>query len=228
MSTNMFVVYILSITYGMTLFYAELREHFNPLDVFKQKVAHLEKRVKEERFHHLLTSYEFQDFRTYVGTLLPHAIKQKGEGEQSYPLRTLASIVQKHTNENLAISRAKSIFEEGKELFRQKKYDEATMSFLILLKKHPYSAYVPEAMFLLVESNFIMRRYDQCIEYANKMLDIYPESELTGYALLRLGKVFEFQERYEDAIEIYKTVIKSFPSRDLASLATGQLRDVEL
>lgn len=212
----------------MTLFYAELREHFNPLDAFKEKVSHLEKRVKEERFNHLLTSYEFQDFRAYVGTILPSAIKQKGEGERSYPLRTLASVVQKHTNENLALSKAKSVFEEGKGLFRQKKYDAAIASFLILIKKHPYSAFVPEAMFLLVESNFVVRRYDQCIEYANKMLDIYPESELTGYALLRLGKIFEFQERYEDAGEIYKTVIRSFPNRDLASLASGQLRAVEL
>lgn len=224
----MFVVYILAITYGMTLFYAELREYYNPLDAFKEKVAHLEKRVKEERFSHLITSYEFQDFRAHVGTLLPEAIKKKGEGELSYPLRTLASVVQKHTNESLMITRAKAVFEEGKKLFRQKKYDEAIVSFSILIKKHPYSAHIPEAMFLLIESNFIMRRYDQCVDYANKMLDIYPESELTGYALLRLGKVYEIQERYEDAIEIYKTVIKSFPSRNLASVAASQLRAVEL
>ncbi len=228
----MFVVYILAITYGMTLFYAKLREHFNPLDAFKEKVVHLEERVKEERVKHLITSYEFQEFRGYVATILPEAIKEKDgpvkDSEKSYPLRSLASVVQSQTNENLALARAKIVFEEAKSLFRQKKYEEATTSFEILLKKHPYSAHIPEAMFLLVESNYMLRRYDQCVDFANKMLDVYPESELTGYALIRLGKVYEFQDRHEDAIDIYKTVIKAFPNRELASIAGAQLRAVQL
>ncbi len=232
MSTNMFVVYILAITYGMTLFYTKAREHFTPVDAYKEKIVHLEHKVKEERVKHMLTSYEFQDFRSHVGSILPEAIKKRDvdfkNSEKSFPLRTLASVTQRQPSNPLAFTRAKNIFEEGKRLFRDKKYEEAATSFTLLVKKHPYSAYIPEAMFLSIESNFILRRYDQCIEHANRMLDLYPDSELTGYALLRLGKIYEQQERHEEAIEIYKTVVKSFPFRDLASLATQQLRAIEL
>ncbi len=228
MNTNMFVAYILFLTCALTHFYAEVREYFNPLDQYKEKVTHLEERVQKERFKHLLTSYEFQDFRTHVATLLPEAIQKSGPGEKSYPLRTLASVVQKRVNEGLAITRANEIFESGKKLFREKKYDEAAERFQTVLEKHPYSAHIAEALFLSTESYFVLRKFDECVRLANKMLDVFPDNELTGYALLRLGKVYEFQERHEDAIEIYKTVMKVFPDRNLASLATAQLRAVEL
>lgn len=212
----------------MTYFYTELREYFSPVGHYVEKVSQLETKVKEERFKHLLTSYEFQDFRAHVGTLIPSAIKEKKSGEASYPLRTLASVVQKAGNEKLMLAKAKSIFEEGKVLFREQKYELATERFNEVIRSHPYSVHVPETLFLLVESHFTMRNYDQCIQYVNKMLDIYPESELTGYALLRLGKIYELQDRHSEAIEIYKTVLKSFPDRGIASLASSSLRAVEL
>ncbi len=228
MNTNVFVVYILSLSCTLTYFYAELREYFTPIKHYQEKVSRLEDKVKEERFKHLLTSYEFQDFRAHVGTLLPSAIKEKGEGEKSYPLRTLASVVQKHSSEKLMVARAKAVFETGKTLFRDKKYELAAAKFQELVKEHPYSAYVPESLFLLVEANFILRNYDVCIQAVNKMLDVFPESELTGYAMLRLGKIYELQDRHDEAIDIYKTVLISFPDRGLASLANSSLRAVEL
>jgi tetratricopeptide (TPR) repeat protein len=83
-------------------------------------------------------------------------------------------------------------------------------------------------MFLLVECNFILREFENTIAYTNKMLDLYPENELTGFAMLRLGKVYEEQDRLEDAIEIYKTLLNTFPNRGVASAARNSLRSVEL
>jgi TolA-binding protein len=212
----------------VSYFYAELREYFNPLDAYKERVAKLEESVKAEKFKHLLTSYEFHDFRAHVGTILPNAIKEKGPGEKAYPLRSLASVVQRRTNEVLVVARAKNIFEQGKTYFRQKNYELAAQQFQLVVKDHPYSAHVAEALFLLVESYYLTRQFENCVMAANKMIDVYPEFELTGYAMLRLGKVYEYQERHEEAIEIYKTVMKAFPSRDIASQANNSLRSVEL
>ena len=97
-----------------------------------------------------------------------------------------------------------------------------------LIRDHAYSAYINEAMFLIVESHFRLREYDAVTEWVNRMLEVYPESELTGYALIRLGKGYENRDRHDDAIEIYQTVLKVFPSRDLASLARRSLRATEL
>ena len=233
MNTNLFLVYILTLTSAITYFYVEAREYFSPVKHLSKKISHLENKLQEEKFKNLLTSYEFHDFRAYVGTLIPKALEETGyqkkfNQEKSYPIRSLASVTQKRTNENLAVSRANLVFEEGKKYFREQKYEAAVNSFKNLVEKHPYSAHVPESMFLLVESHFVLRNYDQSVYYANKMLDIYPDSELTGYALVRLGKVYEFQDRYTDAIDIYKTVIKSFPDRGIASLAENSLQAIEL
>ena len=65
--------------------------------------------------------------------------------------------------------------------------------------------HIPEAMFLLVEGHFVTQEFDQCVYYLNRMLDLYPEHDLTGYAMVRMGQVYVRQERLEDAIEIYKT-----------------------
>ena len=228
MNTNIFVAFCLMIACAMTYFYSELREHFSPADLYKEQIATLEKKVTTERLKHLITSYESADFRSYVATLLPEAIKQKDSQEKSYQLRGLASVVQKQNNENLTISRAQAVFDEGKKYFRENKYEEASRSFRFLVKNHPYSAHIPEALFLLVESTYVLREYSDTIAYTNQMLDVYPENELTGYALLRLGKIYELQYRLEEAMDVYKTILKSFPNKEVALLAKSNLREVQL
>jgi TolA-binding protein len=228
MSTNVLVTFCLTLTLGITIFYGQLREHFSPVHHLRAEVAHLNQRIREERFQNLLTSYQFADFKTEVATLLPGAIKEKGEGEKSFSQRMLASVVQSHSSDQAGFQRAQIEFEDGSRLFREKKYEEATRVFEDLIQHHPYSTDLPKAMFLIVESSFQTHQYDQLIQYANKMLDVYPDNELTGYALLRLGRIFEFQDRHQEAMDIYKTVIKTFPSRELASLADNALRAEQL
>ena len=52
--------------------------------------------------------------------------------------------------------------------------------------------------------------------------------ELTGFALIRLGRIYEMQNRNEEAVDIYKTVLRSYPQRDVASQAKASLKGVEL
>jgi len=228
MSTNLFTVFIMTLTMSLTVFYGRLREHFSPLDAYKERVVHLEDRIERERLKRLLTSYEFADFRGYVATLLPEAIRQKGPGEKSYPLRSLASVVQNRWNEKYEITTAREIFEQGKKSFREKKYEDAEKTFKSLWNNHPLSPYIPETLFLLVESTYALGRHEQSIEFANKMLELYPDLELTGYALLRLGRIYESKERMSDAASVYNTVLKSFQNQDLTKSAYSRLREVAL
>jgi TolA-binding protein len=228
MNTNLFLVTVLTITTAFAGFYVQLREYFNPLKESQAKVAFLQKKIEEERFKHLLTSYDLADFKSYVGTILPEAIQKKGAGEKSYQLRTLASVVQSGSSESISALKGKTLFESGKQNFRLKKYDEAAKAFQSLLQNHAYSPNIPEALFLLVESKFMLKQYEDCIVYTNKMLDVYPELELTGYAMLRLGKVYELEDQAENAIEVYKTVLQAFTNKDLILSAQESLRAVQL
>jgi TolA-binding protein len=60
------------------------------------------------------------------------------------------------------------------------------------------------------------------------MVELFPQSELTGFALIRLGSIYQIQNRNEEAVDIYKTVMRSYPQRDVASQARASLRDLEL
>jgi TolA-binding protein len=230
MNTNVFVVFSLCITLGLSYLYTELREFYSPAKRLSSEVHALEEKIREERFKRLLLSYEFQDFRNEVATVLPKAIRENGgdEAEKTFPMRSLASVVQSRSNENLNIEKARIIFSKAKKYFRDKKYSEASSAFANLIKSHPYSADLPEAMFLLVESQYQLHHLDICISWINQMIELYPDNELTGYAMVRLGKIFESQERHEEALDIYRTVLKSFPQRELAAAADNALRTEQL
>jgi TolA-binding protein len=60
------------------------------------------------------------------------------------------------------------------------------------------------------------------------MISLYPENDLTGFALIRLGKIYENQERLEDAIDVYKAVLKSYPKVTLQKQAQACLKAVQL
>ena len=229
MNTNLFVVYILTLAMGLTFFYAEARKFFSPIKEYQAKVERLEGRVTEERVKHLRTSFAFKDFRTQVAVILPSALEGTRKSyEKSYPIRTLASVVQHSSNEKLNFARATTMFEQGKELFREKSFDEANVVFKKLIELHPYSVHIPEALFLIVEGHFVLQEFDECLFYMNKMLDLFPENDLTGYAMVRMGQVYVREEKLEEAIEIYKTVLNAFSDPGLSRSAYNSLRAISL
>lgn len=228
MNTTVFVSYCLALTTLMTVFYGEARQYFNRPDPYIHRIENLKEDVESQKLKTLMTQSEFEDFRQYVATLLPGVIHEKGPGEKSYQYRTLASVVSKDSSDDFGNMKARQLFDKGKKYFREHQYDLAAQTFADVIGKHAYSAYVVEAMFLQLESNFQMRHFDECIAVMNKMLDLYPSSELTGYAMLRVGKIYEFNDRHDQAIQLYQTVLQAFPQRDLASLASQSLKAVQL
>ena len=46
----------------------------------------------------------------------------------------------------------------------------------------------------------------------------YPDNELTGFIMLRMGQIFESRERKNEALEVYRVVMDNF--KDSADLKT--------
>jgi TolA-binding protein len=225
MKRSVFVSYVLFLTIGFSWFYTATREHFRRPDEYLKKIKILNETVAVEKLRHFRSRYEFMEFRNYVASLLPSAIQQTGEGEKSYPLRGLASLVQSKPNEKLIFNLASVKFEDGKILFRSQKYEDSNQFFSKYIRDYPYSPHIVEAFFLLSEGYYLTRQWDDCARVVNKMIELFPADETTGYAMLRVGKIYEHQERHEEAIQIYETVVKSFPARGIATAATASLRD---
>lgn len=213
---------------GLICLNHSVTSYYSRPEIFTAQMKELKEQVAREKFKNSLTMNEFMEFRQYVATLLPEAIEKKGPGEASYQLRSLASVVQTEKSESLIEMKARLLFEKGKTLFREKNYIQSNKVFAELIKNHPYAAQIPEAMFFSVEGSFHAQEYDQVITLVNKMVDVYPELEVTGYALLRAARVYELQDRHDEAIIFYQTVLRTFPQRQIASTAELALRAIEL
>lgn len=228
MKNNLFLSFCLLLIAGVVYSNHVFVSYFNRPEIYIAQTNELKDQVLREKFKHDLTTNDFLEFRQYVATLLPEAIEKKGQGEASYQLRSLASVVQNQKSESLVEMKARVLFEKGKTLFRDKNYIEANKVFAKLLKDHPYSAHVPEAMFFAVEGYYHAQEFDKVIDIVNKMVDVHPELEITGYALLRAAKVYELQDRHDEAILFYETVLRTFPQRAIAGTAENALRAIQL
>ena len=201
---------------------------FVGVEKLQAKIESQEQNIEQLSIQNQLAAWQFSDFRQYVATLMPEALRGYETGEKGYPLRNLASIAKTHDLAYLEIERASTLFEEGKRAFRKQDFPRAEQSFRKLLETYPGSAFFLETQFLLVETQFQTGDLEGCVVTIESMLNLHPESELTGYSLLRLGKIYEKQERLEDAAEIYTAIEKSFQEPELQKQARQSRKMVEL
>lgn len=208
--------------------YGKMREHFNGPHRFEKQIALLKEENEVEAVQRRLAEHKLLEFQMEVAAVLPGFLKGKEDKAEGYPMRGLASVVSKGQNETLQTQLAKMKFAQAKEKFRKHEFSKAVELFQEFVSRYSYSSHLTEAYFLMAESQFQLQEFDACTKTVEHMLQVFPESELTGYALLRLGKIYEYRDRPEEAAELYKTVLRSFPHRGLASQAKLSLGAVEL
>lgn len=206
--------------------YALFKDRLSPVRRLEVQLKHTKRDQREAELQAQLNAFQIAEYQQELATLLPEAKKGKSF-QETYRLRQLASVVSSETK-NLQIERASGLFEEAKGLFRQKLYKESNLQFLRLIQLYPQSVHLVEAHFLLVEGLYQVDDFEAAIETIEKMLDLFPESVLTGFALLRLGKIFESHDRLEDAIEVYRAIESNYQNPDLLSQARASLKAVAL
>ncbi|MES2856056.1 MAG: tetratricopeptide repeat protein [Bdellovibrionota bacterium] len=225
MGNNWFVGFMAILFAGFIALHGVIRDRLSPIKSLERQMTHLSAQKKEAEFKALLAQHSLNEYRQEVATLIPDAVKGKSI-EQAYPLRQLASVV---TNaDDLAIERASSLFERAKVRFRAKDFEASNQLFASLIENHPDSVYVVESHFLLSEGQFQLQEFDSTVATIEKMLSLFPESELTGFALLRLGRIFEKQDRLEDAADIYRALISNFSQPEIVKQADANLKSVAL
>lgn len=228
MGNKNFIIFMLFLALGATQAYTIFKKHFDHKDVFEKKISRLENQLLQEEIKRLVVQNQLSELKTDVAVVLPSALKQAPAGEKSYPLRALASVVSKKEMDHLQVRLSKRNFEGAKKLFREQRLSEAKIAFRDFIRLSPYSIHITEAYFLLSEVYFSLREFEDCLSVVENMIQLFPESELTGFAMLRMGKIFEHMDRPEDAVDLYKTVLKTFPQRGIASQAAMSLRAVDL
>lgn len=226
MKNSTFLAFALILFSAFMSAYGFLRADLSPERRLQSRLAQVSREKEDAEFRAQLAAHQLADYQQHIATLLPDAIKGKTP-QESYPLRQLASVVGSG-GDALKIERASSQFERAKEAFRNKLFEDSNQMFAKLIEQYPESVHMVESHFLLLEGQFQLGEYEAAIDTTETMIRAFPESELTGFALLRLGRIFEIQDRLEDATEIYRAVLGNYQEPQLVDQAQTALKAVRL
>jgi TolA-binding protein len=223
MRPQVFIFIIVTVLVGILQLYSAARDYFDDSEILGKQITKYQRALEEERLRAALVQHQADSLRQRVATLLPDRMQ---DWKSNYEVRNIASIVRDSAKYDLQIDMASSLLRKGKELFQEKKYDEANKLFLKLTTRFPLSKHVVEAHFLLSEGHYLMGDYDLALDSISVLMTQYPESDLAGFSLVRLGNIFEYQERFEDAAETYRTILKTYKDPLLRKQAKTLLQGV--
>ena len=224
MPLRAFSFWILILTVGMLFLFFSVQAHLSEKHGLRREVHNLKAQLKREEMKTQLAHYQMRDFQQTVAALLPSASKNLGD----YQKRTIASLVVEPDLEKVKIDLSSSWFEKGKAAFRESDFENAISNFKTMVEKYPLSKYTIDAYFLLVESRFQAREIDDCIDTIDLMVTLFPEHDLTGFALIRLGQIFASRDRLEDAEQVYRLTLREFKNSDVHEQAQRLLKEISL
>ncbi|AFY01750.1 tetratricopeptide repeat protein [Bdellovibrio bacteriovorus] len=219
---SLFVVFCLCLAVGFMGVYATFVAHFNGHEEYEMRLASLQKQVEKEKFNNSLLTYQLKDFQQTVAQVLPNDKTLQAK----YELHNLSAVVRAPASEE-ALDLSGAIYEKGKRYFNGQEYDRAIREFGQLLEKYPLSQHSVEARFFIAESYFLKKDYRSSLGQIDEMVTQYPQHDLTGFILLRMGQISELNSQSEEAAEIYKTVAKNFKNENLKKQARKLAQSVE-
>lgn len=219
-------VFTLTLALVYTFLFLQARVTFSGLDEAEYRVQALKNHVERQKIRTAMVQMQFDEFRNFVSVTLPEDIP--ANTEEHYPLRQLASVLKTSDSYKLKLVKASDLMAIGKQHFAAEEYAEANQNFKKIIDFYSFSHHVIEAHYLYAEGLFLMSDYENCVSIIKTMIELFPESELTGYSMLRLGKIFESQRRSTEAMDIYKAVLSTFPNRGLATAANESIEGLEL
>lgn len=225
-SNSLFTIVCLSITVGLLLGYSEFTRYFNQGKEYQIQVQQLKKRVEREEFKYALLQNQLIDFKQSVAAVLPPSSTIRHE-VASYEIRNFANALRVPASEN-QIDLSGVHFEKGKKLFKEQKYEKAIKEFRRVMEDFPLSRYKVESHFFIAEAYFLQKDYKNSLDLIHQMLNQYPDNELTGFVMLRMGQISELNNRLEEAGEVYKTVETHFKNEQLRAQAQRLLEGLQV
>ena len=217
-SNSLFVIVCLSITVGLLWGYNEFTNYFNQGKEYQVQVHQLRRQIEKEEFKNTLLQNQLIDFKQSVAVLLPANTQIKNQ-IANYELKNFASSLRLPASES-QLDLSGVLFEKGKKLFKEQKYEKSIKEFRKILDEYPLSRYKVESHFFIAEAFFLQKDYKNSLDLIDQMLQQYPDNDLTGFVMLRMGQISELNNRLEEASEVYKTVQSHFQNEQLRAQAS--------
>jgi TolA-binding protein len=220
---GIFLVFILCLTLGLQFSYHVFEEHFSDRHDLEKTISALEEQRQRQDLQQALLQNQLEDLKANVfETLGKKSLLAWNEKQWLAALRGPASV------SPLERPKSSALLAEAKAKFREKLYADSAEKLKSLINDYPTSKDIVEAHFLLAESLYLSGQTEPSLDLMDQMMTRYPESELTGFIMLRMGQIFESRNRPAEAKEIYETVLRQFPrSEVLKSQAEKMMRGAD-
>ena len=79
-----------------------------------------------------------------------------------------------------------------------------------------------------MEVDFLTQNYLSCLNWIEKLSVLFPEDNLTGRALLRMGQIYEIEDHAPEALDIYHFVLSKYENPSLKRMSQDQIRALGL
>jgi TolA-binding protein len=224
MKSAHFCLLILTIWLALQQSYSKARHYFSGIDQTRADLVRLGEEIHRQKLIAAAALYE----RDLIQQEAAVVVRKNPTSADDYPARRLASVLTAGAIDPILVDTAASLFKEGKASFVKGEYSTSARRLESLIKAYPLSPYSLESYFLVAESHFQAKDYEKCVIYVEDMVRLFPESELTGYSMLRAASIYRERERLDDAAEIYRTVIGGFTQPELRKQAATLLKEIEL
>ncbi len=120
-----------------------------------------------------------------------------------------------------------TMYDEGLELFKAKKYKEAQKVFTEFAQKNPKDELAISARFWIGDCLFNQDEFAMAIlEYQNVIAD-YPNHAKAPAALFKQGMAFEKLQDIETARIVYNKILAEYPNSDQIEPASSRLKKLE-
>lgn len=222
---SLFLIFSLSLTSGLILVYAFFSNYFNRRPEVLIELEQLRAKMDKEQFEKNLLAYRLKDFQQNVALVLPKESSTLKEQQKKLAKNLDLALREPSSIPNLNLSSV--IYESMKAEFKKKDFEKAIEKSAELLDKYPVSSYTVEAYFFKAESYFNLKNFKKCSDVIDLMVEQFPEHDLTGFILLRLGQIHELNNQNIEAKEIYITVADEFKNPALRSQALTMAKSLE-
>lgn len=196
---------------GLVWSYGVFKAHFAASPEASFRVENMERELASLNQEKAKLAYQFEDFRQNAAIHWPEARKR----DYRWPA-------------SITVDLSTSLYEKGRHLFQEKKWDESLQVFTKLITDFPYSKWVTEAQYYSCEINFQVRDLKATSECVGQMVEMFPENTLTGFQLMRLGQVHEINGQNTEAAEIYRIVQTQFKEPILKTQSTESIKRLEV
>lgn len=215
-----FLIFILCLTIGLQFSYGLFRGHYSDEKELQAALHALREQGERQELRRAMLEGRIQDLQASVyQTLGGKKALTWVEKQWWTSLRGPASVGP------IKVEGA-ALLAKAKEEFREKDYQAAVDSLKSHIARYPTSRDVIEAHFLLAEALYLSGQPEASLDLIDQMMSRYPESELTGFIMLRMGQILEKRNRREEAREVYRTVLDQFPrSADLRRQAQALVKE---